>query len=198
MTGELPAPFFPERRRSREVRVGCVGVGGDNPVRIQSMLTCDTMDTAACVRDTVALAEAGCEIVRITAPTVKDARNLEAIRNELKNVECGVPLVADIHPPERMESRRWKVRVNPALCGFKNSPSRNTRTQVAETAPETASRVLRARHATHQDEPRLLSDRIMNRYGDSPLEWWKRPGLARIAGSRLPRFHFSEGLNPKV
>ena len=117
MTSPLPAPFFAERRRSREVKVGQVGLGGDNPVRVQSMLTCDTMDTEACVRDSVALADVGCEIVRITAPTVKDARNLEPIRDALRARGCDVPLVADIHfkPEAALESAKWveKVRVNP-------------------------------------------------------------------------------------
>ena len=88
MNSTVPAPFYPERRRSRAVRVGNTAIGGENPVRVQSMLTCDTMDTEACVRDSLALAEVGCEIVRITAPTVKDARNLEAIRDGLRARGC--------------------------------------------------------------------------------------------------------------
>ena len=66
--------FATQRRVTREVRIGNVAVGGANPVRIQSMITCDTMDTAACIRQTLDLAAAGCEIVRITAPTVKEDR----------------------------------------------------------------------------------------------------------------------------
>jgi 4-hydroxy-3-methylbut-2-en-1-yl diphosphate synthase IspG/GcpE len=69
---------YPGRRPSREVKTGRTAIGGENPVRVQSMLTSDTMDTAACMKETLGLAQAGCEIVRITAPTVKDARNLEA------------------------------------------------------------------------------------------------------------------------
>ena len=68
-----------ERRLSREVMVGQVGVGGANPIRVQSMITCDTMDTEASIAQSIELAEVGCEIVRITAPTVKDAANLQHI-----------------------------------------------------------------------------------------------------------------------
>ena len=74
-----PSPFRYQRRLSREVRVGHVALGGGNPVRVQSMITCDTMDTAASIRQTLDLVEVGCEIVRITAPTVKDAANLQHI-----------------------------------------------------------------------------------------------------------------------
>ncbi len=72
-------PLQYRRRKTREVKVGNVGIGGDNPIRVQSMITCDTMDTEASIQQTIELADAGCEIVRITAPTVKDARNLENI-----------------------------------------------------------------------------------------------------------------------
>ena len=72
-------PFSYRRRISREVMIGNVGVGGANPIRVQSMITCDTMDTEASIAETMELAQAGCEIVRITAPTVKDAANLQHI-----------------------------------------------------------------------------------------------------------------------
>src|SRR5262245_17691188 len=105
------------RRPSREVMVGKVGVGGENPIRIQSMITCDTMDTEASIAQTIELAEAGCEIVRITAPTVKDAANLRSIVEGLRARGCDVPIVADIHfkPEAAMEAARWvdKVRINP-------------------------------------------------------------------------------------
>src|ERR1700760_4423878 len=99
-------PFVYQRRRSREVRVGNVGVGGDNPIRVQSMITCDTMDTEACIRQTMELAAVGCEIVRITAPTVKDAQNLRSIKKGLLERGCDIPLVADIHfkPEAAMEA----------------------------------------------------------------------------------------------
>src|SRR5678816_1259771 len=111
------SPFAPGRRVSRVVRVGNVAVGGENPIRVQSMLTCDTMDTAACIQQTLDLVAVGCEIVRITAPTVRDAANLELIRRGLHERGCDVPLVADIHfkPEAAMEAAKWveKVRINP-------------------------------------------------------------------------------------
>src|SRR5207245_3246694 len=90
-------PFAYERRVAREVMVGNVGVGGSNPIRVQSMITCDTMDTEASIAQTMELAAVGCEIVRITAPTVKDARNLQLIVEGLRARGCTVPIVADIH-----------------------------------------------------------------------------------------------------
>src|ERR1051326_1922820 len=96
------SPFVYQRRKTREVVVGDparggVIIGGDHPVVVQSMFTCDTMDTAECVRQTLELVEVGCQIVRITAPTVKDAANLQNIVAELRARGCLVPIVADIH-----------------------------------------------------------------------------------------------------
>ncbi|MEC9054978.1 MAG: flavodoxin-dependent (E)-4-hydroxy-3-methylbut-2-enyl-diphosphate synthase, partial [Verrucomicrobiota bacterium] len=79
-----PDLFRYQRRMSREVMVGAVGVGGKNPIRVQSMITADTRDTEACVREVLELAEAGCEIVRITAQTRKYAENLEHIRDGVR------------------------------------------------------------------------------------------------------------------
>src|ERR1700724_2554194 len=111
------SPLKGSRRVTREVRVGNVGIGGANPVRVQSMITCDTMDTEASIQQTMELAGAGCEIVRITAPTVKDSRNLENIVKGLRERGCDVPIVADIHfkPDAAMEAAKWvdKVRINP-------------------------------------------------------------------------------------
>src|SRR5205814_10709658 len=111
---ENPLQF--RRRASREVRVGDVGIGGDNPIRVQSMITCDTMDTGMSIQQTIELANVGCEIVRITAPTVKDSRNLENIVKGLRERGCDVPIVADIHfkPEAAMEAAKWvdKVRIN--------------------------------------------------------------------------------------
>src|SRR5215471_10255975 len=106
-------PLQYRRRQTREVRVGNVGIGGNNPIRVQSMITCDTMDTAMSIQQTIELAEVGCEIVRITAPTVKDSRNLENIVKGLRERGCNVPIVADIH--FKPEAAKWvdKVRINP-------------------------------------------------------------------------------------
>src|SRR6476469_8586130 len=116
------SPFSYQRRKTREVIVGDpahggVIIGGDNPVVKQSMLTCDTMDTAESVKQTLDLVAVGCQIVRITAPTVKDSANLQNIVNELRSRNCFVPIVADIHfkPEAAMEAAKWveKVRINP-------------------------------------------------------------------------------------
>src|SRR5438105_12136448 len=117
-----PSPFFYRRRPAREVIVGDparggVIIGGDHTVVVQSMLTCDTMDTAECVTQTLDLVAVGCQIVRITAPTVKDAGNLKNIVAELRARSCPVPIVADIHfkPEAAMEAAKWveMVRINP-------------------------------------------------------------------------------------
>ncbi|SVE40328.1 uncharacterized protein METZ01_LOCUS493182, partial [marine metagenome] len=94
------------RNATREVMVGNVGVGGDNPIRIQSMTITDTLDVEATVRQTIELAEAGCEIVRITAPNVRAAEALGAIARQVRTTGIKVPLVADIHflPQAAMEA----------------------------------------------------------------------------------------------
>src|SRR5436309_8295492 len=110
-------PYAYRRRKTRQVKVGNVSVGGDKPIRGQSMITCDTMDTDSSIQQTIELANVGCEIVRITAPTVKDSRNLEQIVKGLRRRGCDVPIVADIHfkPEAAMEAAKWvdKVRINP-------------------------------------------------------------------------------------
>src|SRR5438445_13665550 len=116
------SPYFYKRRRSREIvvgdpRNGGLIIGGEHPVAVQSMITCDTMDTAASVQQTLDLVAVGCQIVRITAPTVKDAANLKNIVAELRARGCMVPIVADIHfkPDAALEAAKWveKVRINP-------------------------------------------------------------------------------------
>ena len=181
------SPYSYSRRPSREVVVGNpakggVIIGGHHPVVVQSMLTCDTMDTDACVRDTLALADIGCQIVRITAPTVKDAANLENIVRELRARGCRVPIVADIHfkPEAAMEAVKWveKVRVNPGNYADKKKFAVKEYTDEAYAAEvkqmEEAftplvlecKRLHRAmRIGTNHGS---LSDRIMNRFGDTP------------------------------
>ena len=163
--------------------VGSLGVGGDNPIRIQSMTTTPTDDTDATIKQTLSLVEAGCEIVRITAPTIIDARNLENIKNGLIKRGCVVPLVADIHfrPDAAMEAANFveKVRINPG--NFVDSKAFKVRDYSdAEYSAELArieekftplvlklKKLKRAlRIGTNHGS---LSDRIMNRYGDTPL-----------------------------
>jgi len=171
------------RRPSREVRSGRTALGGKNPIRIQSMLTSDTMDTEACVKETLGLVHAGCEIVRITAPTVKDARNLENIRAALLDVGCDVPLVADIHfkPEAALEAAKWveKVRINPG--NFADSKKFNVRDYTDAEYEAEIDRIrekftplvalCKERHVSMRigTNHGSLSDRIMNRFGDTPL-----------------------------
>ena len=174
---------YPGRRPAREVRIGTTAVGGGNPIRVQSMLTSDTMDTAACVKETLGLVEVGCEIVRITAPTVNDAKNLENIRAALREKGCTVPLVADIHfkPDAALEAAKWadKVRINPG--NFADSKKFNVREYTDDQYEAEIGRIRERFHplvglckergvamriGTNHGS---LSDRIMNRYGDTPL-----------------------------
>src|SRR5207245_842838 len=178
---ENPLQF--RRRASREVRVGNVGIGGDNPIRVQSMISCDTMDTEMSIQQTIELAKVGCEIVRITAPTVKDSRNLENIVKGLRARGCNVPIVADIHfkPEAAMEAAKWvdKVRINPG--NYADSKKFVIREYTDEQYAGELNRI-RERFSPLVDlckKRRIamrigtnhgsLSDRIMNRYGDTPL-----------------------------
>jgi (E)-4-hydroxy-3-methylbut-2-enyl-diphosphate synthase len=176
-------PFVYHRRKTREVKVGNVGIGGDNPIRVQSMITCDTMDTQASIQQTIELADAGCEIVRITAPTVKDARNLENIMQGLRGRGCDVPIVADIHfkPEAAIEAAKWveKVRINPG--NYADSKKFVIREYTDEQYTAELNRIrerfsplvdlckkrgIAMRIGTNHGS---LSDRILNRYGDTPL-----------------------------
>jgi (E)-4-hydroxy-3-methylbut-2-enyl-diphosphate synthase len=176
-------PFHYRRRATREVKVGNVGIGAGNPIRVQSMITCDTMDTQASIQQTIELAEAGCEIVRITAPTVKDARNLEHIVKDLRERGCDVPIVADIHfkPEAAMEAAKWveKVRINPG--NYADSKKFVIREYTDEQYTAELNRI-RQRFSPLVDLCKTrgiamrigtnhgsLSDRILNRYGDTPL-----------------------------
>src|SRR6476660_10451808 len=208
-------PFSYQRRISREVRVGNVGVGGDNPIRVQSMITCDTMDTEASIAQTIELAEVGCEIVRITAPAVKDAANLEKIVLGLRQRGCEVPIVADIHfkPEAAMEAAKWveKVRINPG------NYADSKKFKILEyTDEQYAAELQRIRERFSplvklcQELGRAirigtnhgsLSDRIMNRYGDTPLGMVESAlEFANIARKNdFHNFAFSmKSSNPKV
>src|SRR3954449_7961606 len=209
------SPYTYRRRITREVMVGHVGVGGSNPIRVQSMITCDTMDTEASIAQTIELAEAGCEIVRITAPTVKDSANLEHIVRGLRERGCEVPIVADIHfkPEAAMEAAKWveKVRINPGnyADSKKFKILEYTDEQYAaelERIRERFSPLVKLckelgramRIGTNHGS---LSDRIMNRYGDTPLGMVESAlEFARIARAHgFHNFKFSmKSSNPKV
>ena len=195
--------------------MGPVGIGGANPVRIQSMITCDTMDTEASIAQTLELAAVGCEIVRITAPTVKDSRNLELIVRGLRARGCLVPIVADIHfkPDAAMEAAKWvdKVRINPG--NYADSKKFATREYTDEQYAAEIERIRERFSPLVQlcKERRIairigtnhgsLSDRIMNRYGDTPLGMVESAlEFARIARELdYHAFIFSmKSSNPKV
>ncbi|NDI17450.1 MAG: 4-hydroxy-3-methylbut-2-en-1-yl diphosphate synthase, partial [Verrucomicrobia bacterium] len=203
------------RRPTREVKVGKVGIGGSHPIRVQSMITSDTMDTAASVKQTLELVKVGCEIVRITAPTIKDAANLQKIKKELLAAGCDVPIVADIHfkPDAALEAAQWveKVRINPgnfadkkkfAIREYTDEQYAEELGRIEETFTPLvkicAERKIAIRIGTNHGS---LSDRIMNRYGDSPHGMVESAlEFARIA--RKLHFHnflFSmKSSNPKV
>lgn len=165
------------------MNIGDVAVGGDYPIRIQSMTTIDTMDTRGSVEQTIRMVEAGCEYVRITAPSIREAQNLELIRKELHNRGYRVPLIADIHfTPNAAELAARlveKVRVNPGNYADKKRFEQIDYTDAAYEAElgrirdkflplirickeyGTAMRI-----GTNHGS---LSDRIMSRYGDTPL-----------------------------
>ncbi len=214
------SPFWYRRRNTREVIVGDparggVVIGGAHPVVVQSMLTCDTMDTAESVRQTLDLVQVGCQIVRITAPTVKDAANLKNIVSQLRAQGCFVPIVADIHfkPEAAMEAAKWveMVRINPGnyADSKKFIIKEYTDEQYASELRRIDEKVTplvklckelgRAmRIGTNHGS---LSDRIMNRFGDTPLGMVESAlEFARIARKNdFHNFKFSmKASNPKV
>ena len=214
------SPFYYHRRKTREIVVGDPAhggfiMGGDHPVVKQSMLTCDTMDTALSVRQTLELVEVGCQLVRITAPTVKDAANLRHIVAELRKQNCLVPIVADIHfkPDAAMEAVKWVevVRVNPGNYADKKKFAVKEYTDDEYTAE--LQRIEEAFTPLVIEAKKLkrclrigtnhgsLSDRIMNRYGDTPLGMVESAlEFARICRQHdFHNFKFSmKSSNPKV
>ena len=171
-----------DRRSTREVMVGPVGIGADNPIRVQSMITTNTLDTESSVSEVLQLADAGCEIVRITAPSRRHAANLEHIASSVRSKGCKVPLVADIHfkPDAAIEAAKWveKVRVNPGNYADKKKfmvrdytdaeyaeELERIREQFSPLVKLCKERGVAMRIGTNHGS---LSDRIMNRYGDTP------------------------------
>ncbi|MGO8765194.1 MAG: (E)-4-hydroxy-3-methylbut-2-enyl-diphosphate synthase [Limisphaerales bacterium] len=214
------SPFYYQRRKTREIVIGNpqrggVIIGGDHPVVKQSMLTCDTMDTAECVKQTLELVDVGCQIVRITAPTVKDAANLQTIVAELRKLNCLAPIVADIHfkPEAAMEAVKWVevVRVNPG--NYADSKKFATKEYTDEQYAAELKRIEEKFAPLVIEAKKLrralrigtnhgsLSDRIMNRYGDTPLGMVESAlEFARICRKHdFHNFKFSmKSSNPKV
>jgi (E)-4-hydroxy-3-methylbut-2-enyl-diphosphate synthase len=214
------SPFFYKRRKTREIVIGDpqnggVIIGGDHPVVKQSMLTCDTMDTALSVKQTLELVAVGCQIVRITAPTVKDAANLQNIVAELRKRGCMVPIVADIHfkPEAAMEAVKWVevVRVNPGnyadskKFAIKEYNDEQYAAELKRIEEKFTPLVLEAKKLKRAlrigTNHGSLSDRIMNRYGDTPLGMVESAlEFARICRKHdFHNFKFSmKSSNPKV
>ncbi|MDC0047952.1 (E)-4-hydroxy-3-methylbut-2-enyl-diphosphate synthase [Verrucomicrobia bacterium] len=216
MDFKYPQNFYRfQRRLTRQVSVGTVGVGAENPIRIQSMIIADTMDTDSSVKEVLELADAGCEIVRITAQTRRHAANLEHIARKVRSHGCDVPLVADIHfkPDAALEAAKWveKVRVNPGNYVDKKKfeireysdqqyleELQRIREQFTPLVQICKERGVAMRIGTNHGS---LSDRIMNRYGDTPRGMVESAmEFARIARELdYHEFVFSmKASNPKV
>ena len=175
--------FSYQRIPSREVYIGDVPLGGNNPIRIQSMTTTDTMDTMGTVEQVIRMVEAGCEYARITAPSKNEAHNLQEIKDELRRRGIKVPLVADIHfTPNAAEIAARiveKVRVNPGNYADKK------KFKEIEYTDESYQAELERIHKRFAPLVKIckeegtamrigtnhgsLSDRIMSRYGDTAL-----------------------------
>ena len=171
------------RFKTREVYIGDIPLGGNNPIRIQSMTTTDTMDTIGTVEQSIKMIESGCEYIRITAPSIKEAQNLENIKAELRKRGYKAPLIADIHfTPNAAELAARiveKVRVNPG-----NYADKKKFQQIEYTDADYNAELERIRKKftplvkickEYGTAMRIgtnhgsLSDRIMSRYGDTPL-----------------------------
>ncbi|MFT4202576.1 MAG: (E)-4-hydroxy-3-methylbut-2-enyl-diphosphate synthase [Chitinophagaceae bacterium] len=172
-----------QRLKTREVKIGDLLMGNFHPVRVQTMTTCDTMDTKGTVEEAVRCIEAGAELIRITAPSIKEAENLQNIKNELRDRGYDTPLVADIHfTPNAAEVAARiveKVRINPG-----NYVDKKKFQQLEYTDAEYAEEIDRIREKfvpltkickEYGTAMRIgtnhgsLSDRILSRYGDTPM-----------------------------
>ena len=170
------------RFQTREVIVGNLGFGGNNPIRVQSMTTANTMDTIATVEESIRMIKAGCELVRITAPSKKEAENLKNIKEELLKRGYSTPIVADIHfTPNAAEIAAKiveKVRINPG-----NYADKKKFEEIEYTDKSYQEELDRIREKfiplvkickEHKTAMRIgtnhgsLSDRILSRYGDTP------------------------------
>jgi len=214
------SPFRHARRETRPVIIGepengGVTVGSGKPVVRQSMITCSTLDTNACIEQSMALVDAGCQIVRITAQTKRYAANLEPIVAGIRALGSNVPVVADIHfkPDAALEAVKWceMVRVNPG--NYADSKKFNIREYSDDEYASELNRIeeefgpLVEECKTRNRALRIgtnhgsLSDRIMNRYGDTPLGMVESAlEFAHIARARdFHNFKFSmKSSNPKV
>jgi (E)-4-hydroxy-3-methylbut-2-enyl-diphosphate synthase len=175
-------PFNRKRLPTLEVKIGTLNLGGENPIRLQSMTTTDTMDTDASVAQSIRMIEAGCELVRLTAPSKNEAENLGLIHQKLTELGYHVPLVADIHfTPNAAEIAAKlieKVRVNPGNYADKKKfeeldyTDESYQAELVRIESKFTPLVLLCKE--HGTAMRIgtnhgsLSDRILSRYGDTP------------------------------
>ncbi|MDE0020537.1 MAG: (E)-4-hydroxy-3-methylbut-2-enyl-diphosphate synthase [Candidatus Poribacteria bacterium] len=176
--------LFAPRRMTRVVYVGDVGVGSSEPVRVQSMITEDTRNVDACVREIVGLAEANCEIVRVTAPTMASTRAVAEIKRRLKKMKINIPIVADVHHQGSniaVEAAKTvdKVRINPGLFVYRKPIGRSIDYSPAEVEEELEAierqllpviRVCKDRGISMRVGVNhgSLSERLLVMYGDTP------------------------------
>lgn len=174
-------PYNYQRFKTRIVKIGNTALGGENPIRIQSMTNTDTMNTDATVAQSIRMIEAGCEYVRITAPGVKEAENLANIKNELVKRGYQTPLIADIHfNPKAAEiaaSIVEKVRINPGNYIDRNTGKFEfTDKEYQEELQRISERIFPLIEICKKNQTAIrigtnhgsLSNRILNRYGDTP------------------------------
>jgi len=167
---------------TREVKVGTVTIGGKNPIRIQSMTTADTMDTKGSVDEAIRMIEAGCELVRLTAPSKKDAENLNLIKQQLLQKGYDTPLVADIHftPNAADVAANYveKIRINPGNYADKKKFEEHSYTdnsyknEIERIEEKFTPLILKCKSLNRAmrigTNHGSLSDRILSRYGDTP------------------------------
>ena len=175
--------YSTSRFKTREVKVGKIGIGGDNPIRIQSMTTSNTRDVEATIEQAIRLADAGCDIVRMTVQGIKEAESCEAIKSGLLQRGYDIPLVADIHfyPPAAMKVVEFvdKVRINPGNFLDKRAQFKTLiyddesyEKELEKIKEGFTPLVLKCKELKKAlrigTNHGSLSDRIMNRFGDTP------------------------------
>jgi (E)-4-hydroxy-3-methylbut-2-enyl-diphosphate synthase len=171
-----------QRFKTRDVKVGNISVGGNNPVRVQSMANTNTLDTEATVSQAVKLYKSGCELVRITAPGAKEAEHLAVIKDKIIGKGYEIPLIADIHfNPKAAEIAAGiveKVRINPGNYTDRNTGKTNfSKIEYVESIGRVRQRIRPLIEICKQNNTALrigsnhgsLSERIVDRYGDTPL-----------------------------
>lgn len=175
------SPFGYQRRKTVEVSVGDIALGGNNPIRIQSMTNVSTMDTMACVNQIIGLADAGCEYVRLTTPNIKEAENLRNIRKELQKRNCRVPLIADVHfTPDVAEIAAEiveKLRINPGNYIDRKIQKQYSEQEYRNALEKTAEKLHPLLKICKRNGTAIrigtnhgsLSPRIVDRYGDTPM-----------------------------